>query len=68
MTCTQAFVRNKRSCRRALEGAGQAVVNREPQSTDARHGGGAPGMSDEAIVMVAEQSGCHVGADGVTNR
>ncbi len=54
----QAFVWNVRTCRSDVKGEVSSGYNREGQSTDAEHRGGAARSRCEGPVMGLDQRGC----------
>ena len=57
MTVTLASVRNVRTCRSDVKGAGQAGGPRKTLSTKAEHRGGVARSSEEGSVMELERRG-----------
>src|SRR3954447_24035949 len=56
----QALVRNVRTCRSDAKGEVSSGQNREDESTDAEHRGGAARIRDEGSVMELDRRGCVV--------
>ena len=56
----QAFVWNVRTCRSDAKGEVSSGQNREGESTDAEHRGGAARIRDEGSVMELDRRGCVV--------
>src|SRR5215469_5427198 len=56
----QALVRNVRTCAPMQRERSRAATNREDQSTDAEHRGGAARSRDEGSVMELDRRGCDV--------